>query len=224
MDAYLDYLPFEAHIEIARYLSLKDALAYAGVCTQAHDAVYYVFSHRKELNFTSILLDDSGCIALPDAMILSILHAHVRAETIVSFALPSTFSMFAELESYFSMYWRVLINHQDIQVGHSSGHLQYVHYRHYYGLPYCAPHANRNRMSNLCNSLEPYDEYLSRFNRSFARENGEFQYSEPYANWCNTDLDTRYHICSCCQGFFPSDDLSSDGLCPHCQVDDHICS
>ena len=65
MDAYLDYLPFEVHIEIARYLPLRDALAYTGVCTPAHDAVYYVFSHRKKLNFTS-LLDDGGCIALPD--------------------------------------------------------------------------------------------------------------------------------------------------------------
>ena len=82
MDAYVDYLPFDIQIEIARYLPLKDALAYADVCTLAHDAVYYVFSHRKELNFTS-LLDDSGCIALPDTMILYILHAHVRAETVV---------------------------------------------------------------------------------------------------------------------------------------------
>ena len=61
MDAYIDYLPFDLQVEIARYLPLKDALAYADadadadVCTLAHDAVYYVFSHRKELNFTSLL-------------------------------------------------------------------------------------------------------------------------------------------------------------------------
>ena len=62
MDAYIDYLPFDIQIEIARYLPLIDALAYADadadVCTTAHDAVYYVFSHRKELNFTSLPCND----------------------------------------------------------------------------------------------------------------------------------------------------------------------
>ena len=45
------YVPLEIDIEIAGYLPLKDALTYAGIilCTKAyHDAVYYVFSHRKE--------------------------------------------------------------------------------------------------------------------------------------------------------------------------------
>ena len=65
--ALLQYVPFDIHVEIARYLPLKDTLAYANISTLTHDAVYYVFSHRKELNFTS-LLDDSGCIALPDTM------------------------------------------------------------------------------------------------------------------------------------------------------------
>ena len=40
MDTYIDYLPLQVHIEIARYLPLKDALARTGVCTLAHDAVY----------------------------------------------------------------------------------------------------------------------------------------------------------------------------------------
>ena len=177
----------------------------------AHDAVYYVFSHRKELNFTS-LLDDSGCIALPDTMILYILHAHIRAETIVSFALPCTFSMFAEREVYFAMYWRELISHNNVRVGHPSGNLQYVDYRHYFGLPHCAPEANRDVIFDICNSLEPYDEYISRFNGSFAQENGVFLFLEPYSNWCNTNLDIRYHHCSCCDSCSP-DPLSSDGFC-----------
>ena len=140
MTSYLDYLPFDMHIEIARYLPLNESIAYTGVCTLAHDAVYYVFSHRKELNTS--LLDDSDIIGLPDTMILYILHAHIRAQTIVSFALPCSFTMFAELESYFSMYWTVLINHHGVQVGHPSGNLGYVDYRHYVGLPYCTPEAN----------------------------------------------------------------------------------
>ena len=123
METYLHYILFNVQVEIARHLPLKDALAYADVCTLAHDAAYYLFSHRKELNFTS-LLDDSESIALPDTMILYLLHAHVRADTIVSFALPCTFTMFAELNFYFSLYWREIINHNDVLVGHPSGSLQ----------------------------------------------------------------------------------------------------
>ena len=78
-------------------------------------------------------------------MVLNILHAHVRADTIISFALPCTFSMFPELES-FSCIGELLINQHDVQVGHPSGNLQYVDYHHYYELEHCAPEANRSRM------------------------------------------------------------------------------
>ena len=61
MDTYLGYLL--KRIEIAHHLPLKDTSAYAGVCTLAHDAVYYVFSHIREFDFTP-LLDDSGYIGL----------------------------------------------------------------------------------------------------------------------------------------------------------------
>ena len=40
MDAYMDYVPLEVHIEIACYLPLRDALAYTVICSLAHDAVY----------------------------------------------------------------------------------------------------------------------------------------------------------------------------------------
>lgn len=189
------------------------------MCTPAHDAVYYVFRHRKELNFTS-LLDSNSCIALPDTMILNILHAHVRAESI-SLGVPCTFSMFAELESYF---WRVVINQDNLKVGHPSGNLQYVDYRHYYGLQHSAPKVNLDRMIKLRNTLDPFDKFLSRFNVSFAWENGEYLFSQPYSNWCNTNLGTRYHVCPCCQGSYPSDSLSSDGLCTHCHDSYYDCS
>ena len=214
---YLEFMPLDVHFEIARYLPLKDALAYASVCTLAHDAVYYTFSHRKELNFTS-LLDDNECIALPDAMILNILHAHIRAETLISFALPHTFTMFQDLEAYFFMYWRVLINQRNQQVGHPLGNLQYVDYRYYYGLHNSAPDENLTRMSTLRDTLEPYDEYLSCFNDGNNRGHGEFSFSEPYNNWCNTDLDTRYRPCPCCESTFPVSMFSSNGLCTHCDI------
>ena len=89
-----------------------------------HEAVY-VFSHRRELNFAS-LLDDKQCIGLPDAEILHILHAHVRADLINSAV--RAFIMFAELEAYFTILWRVLIliNQHGQEVGHPSDNLQSV--------------------------------------------------------------------------------------------------
>ena len=135
--------------------------------------LYIVFSHRKELNFTS-LLDSNSCIALPDT-ILNTLHAHVRADTI-SLGLPCTFSVFAEVESYFIMYWRVLINqNQDnVEVGHPSGNLQYVDYT-----------VLLDQVIKLRDTLDPFDEFLSCFNGLFAQQNGEFLFSQPYSNWCN---------------------------------------
>ena len=56
-------------------------------------------------------------LTLPDTMILYLLHTHVRAETIVSFALPCTFTV-CRTWIFFSMYWR---DRNDIEVGHSSG-------------------------------------------------------------------------------------------------------
>ena len=70
--ALLQCIPLDVHIEIARYLPTKDAIAYANINQLTHDAVFYVFSHRRELNFAS-LLDDKKCIALPDVEILCML-------------------------------------------------------------------------------------------------------------------------------------------------------
>ena len=41
-------LPFEMHVCIVRNLNLSDALAYAEVHPIIHDAVYYVFAHRRQ--------------------------------------------------------------------------------------------------------------------------------------------------------------------------------
>ena len=76
--ALFEHIPLDIHIEIARYLPLRDALAYMTLNPLAYDAVYYVFSHRREVNFGSVL-DEKQCIDLPDAEILNILYAHVRA-------------------------------------------------------------------------------------------------------------------------------------------------
>ena len=100
----LQTLPFLVQVEIVRHLPLADALAYSQTCVSAHDAVYYVFSHRVELDFFSVL-DVNEVIALEDETVLKILHAHVRAERITAFCLRAEFGLLPNLENYFRTYW-----------------------------------------------------------------------------------------------------------------------
>ena len=153
---------------------------------------FSVFSHRMEVNFAS-LLDDKQCIALPDEN-LNILHAHVRADLIIALSLQCTFNMFAELEAYFVMHWRVLINQHGEKVGHPSGNPRSVGYLHYYGLDHDASKANLSRMAAICDNLEPYED-LSRFEPFGVR--GMYSPAEVY-NWSNIDLNLRYKPCPCC--------------------------
>ena len=172
--------------------------------------MYYVFSHRRELNFAS-LLDDKQCIGLPDAEILDILHAHIRADSIIALSLRCTFNMFAELEAYFAIHWRVLINQHGQEVGHPSGNLRSVGYLHYYGLDHDALKANLSRMAAICDNLEPYDEYLSRFEPFGVH--GMYSPTELY-NWSNIDLNLRYKPCPCCDLSM----LSSREICEACEM------
>jgi hypothetical protein len=72
-------IPFDIHVCIVKLLSLKDALAYSEVTSVTKEAVEYVFAHRRELDFGSVLGPNSQ-IMLPDSKIFNILHAHLRAE------------------------------------------------------------------------------------------------------------------------------------------------
>ena len=54
------------------------------VCTVIHDVVYYVFAHRKELNFESVL-DESRTIALYPEVVTKVLYAHTRDVSNVNF-------------------------------------------------------------------------------------------------------------------------------------------
>ena len=63
------------------------------VCTVAHDdVVYYVFAHRKELDFETVL-DESGITALCLKMLMKVLYAHTRAVSITKFCLNPSFTM-----------------------------------------------------------------------------------------------------------------------------------
>ena len=93
-------LPFDVLMEIAKYLNLQDSFSFSKCCTAAFDVVCYIYSH---LDFGSTLTPE-GVIALSDGDILELLHAHTRACHITNFALPSSFSKFAELEAYMRTY------------------------------------------------------------------------------------------------------------------------
>ena len=99
----IESLPFDALVELAKFLNLRDSYAFSKCFTRAHDAVYYVFSHREVLDFESVLTVEE-VIGISDEDILQLLHAHTRALYITNFALPPSFSMFAELEAYMSTY------------------------------------------------------------------------------------------------------------------------
>ena len=98
----------------------------------AHDVVYYVFAHRKELDFESVL-DESGTINLCPEMLMKVLYAHTRAVSIINFCLNPSFTMLEEFCTYFNMYWSYKIDIQQFdprpqEVGHPSGHLECSRY------------------------------------------------------------------------------------------------
>ena len=115
--AGLQTLPLDIHIMIAKLLNLRECLIYSQVSTVTFDAVYYVFSHRKQLDFGSVLGADKGII-LPDSLLLKVLHAHTRAEVITDFCVSRQFDSFAELEWN---YWQLMDTGDFNMVGHESG-------------------------------------------------------------------------------------------------------
>ena len=67
---------------IVRALSLKDCIVYMQVCTVSHD-VYYVFAHRKDLDFASVL-DESKSIALSPEVVMKVLYAYTRTVSVMN--------------------------------------------------------------------------------------------------------------------------------------------
>ena len=92
---------------IAKLLNLRQCLIYSQVSTVTFDMVYYVFSHRKQLDFGLVLGADKGII-LPDSLLLKVFHAHTRAEVITDFCVSRQFDSFAKLEWYLEKYWQLM--------------------------------------------------------------------------------------------------------------------
>ena len=209
----MDYLPLDIHIEIVRYLTLKDALAYSQVCTIAFDAVYYVFAHRDELDFSS-LLDANDTIALPDNMILAILHAHTRASIIINFCLPRGFTLFTDLDQYLSLYW---VKHTNMdrtaEVGHPMGTLQRIYYLNCHGLPYNASSESKALLLSLWEKYEPYSEVLSYID-SYGRPGKPSPHKSLYNNWSTCNIEIPYH-CSTCNSLISYKGDVCDECSPH---------
>ena len=83
---------------------LKEALVYAQVTPLTKEAVYFVFAHRKQLDFGSVL-GPNGQIMLHDSTIIEVLRAHVRAEAITDLSFQPTFSAFESLRQFLQSYW-----------------------------------------------------------------------------------------------------------------------
>ena len=62
------------HVYIVKLLKLKDALVYAQLTPETNAAVQFVFAHRKQLDFGS-LLGPNGSIELSDTALIQVLHA-----------------------------------------------------------------------------------------------------------------------------------------------------
>ena len=139
-------LPFDVKLLIVRYLNLSDCLSFAHVSTVCHDIVYYVFSHRAKLDFTSVISDDSY-LSLSDDLFLQVLHAHTRVICIRNFCIPRSFAAFDNLSHYLDLYWSLtFISYADptipsndtisgTYVGHLQGQLQSIFYHGHFGAP-----------------------------------------------------------------------------------------
>ena len=198
-------LPIEIQIIIVRKLPLRDCIAYAQVSTTCHDLVYYVFSHRLELDFSSLV---SNChLIISSEQFLDILHAHTRATIIRNFCLPHQFNDYAQLARYFNLYWAhtFIPTYDDssesfpgaepsmlsgTHVGHIRGELTYVHYLGFYG---ASTHAESFEISQI---LCQYDD--DRYGLQVTNDSPPHVINES-DNWGTVVLDTPYTTCSKCQ-------------------------
>ena len=111
---------------ITKLLNLRECLICSQVSTVTFDTVY-LFSHRKQLDFGSVLGADKRFI-LPDSLLLKVLHAHTRAKVFTDFCVSRQFDSFAKLEGYMEKYWQLMDTGDFNMVGHESGHLLNITY------------------------------------------------------------------------------------------------
>ena len=189
-------LPFEMHVRIVSLLSLKDCIAYMQVCTVTHDVVHYVFAHRKQLDFHSVL-DEQNTIALPPHVLMTVLYAHTRVETIQNFCLNPSFNMLDEFSRYFHLYWSYKLVHTDQfddwgeYVGHPAGHLNHLSF---HGNNGGSTRQQSSFLQSLWNSNQEWVEYMIHHNKYVGY--GYWESTNP--NWSTVDIDAPYTWCITC--------------------------
>ena len=216
--ATLSSLPFNVHVLIVRNLNLKDALSYSQILPLSHDAVYYVFSHRKELDFSSTL-SDGGIISLADHTLLQTLHAHTRATQIRYFSVSANFRALHHLKFYLDLYWTYTflpIYDDNLQssllsgefIGHPAGQLKRIGYLHTFN--------NKVVQSNpsVLQLLLKYEDHI--FGVSIEIEPLSPSMLSDESNWSTVDIDRPYTKCINCDDLIINPALISLQICPLC--------
>ena len=196
-------IPFQVHVLIVRELSLKDCIAYMQVCTVAHDVVYYVFAHRKELDFESVL-DELGTIALCPQMLMKVLYAHTKAVSIINFCLNPSFRVLDKFKRYFNLYWsyKVVKSKQfdpDFEkvVGHPSGQLEWIRYLG------CGGGSTREQCLELHSLWDRNQYWYMVYGGMIIQHNSQttsYLSTETEENWSSVDVDAAYTWCRVCTG------------------------
>ena len=215
-------LPFSVHILICRNLNLHDCLNYSRVSVVCHDAVYYVFSHRAQLDLRSVISFSPynyPIMTISSESFLNVLHAHTRATQIRNFLVPNDFTAFPEISNYFNIYWAntFLPSYDDATgdcsmvcgtyVGHIRGQLAEIHYLGFYG-------ANTpQQQKSMCQLLNTYDDY---YGVSINQEGFTYASLSDRDNWSTVDLDAPYTRCTNCHLSFEFGEISPSYLCQQC--------
>ena len=186
--ATFESLPFDVHVMIIRKLNLADALSYAELSSICHDAVYYVFSHRLQIDFSSTLNKDR-VINLSDDTVLKVLRAHTRANEIRHLSLSPNFKAIDELKFYMDLYWHYSFipeYNDDLSpstfsgewVGHPAGHLTLIGYCHLQPAVSAVLNSYDDPVYGVSIESEPRDRLMPILNDQ--------------KNWSTTNLDQPY--------------------------------
>ena len=215
-------LPFCIHVLICRNLNLYDCINYSQISPTCHDAVYYVFSHRLQLDLTSTISFNTyhyPILTMSTDLFITVLRAHTRATQIRNFLIPSDFTAFTDLADYLNLYWvdTFMPSHDDSTgdfsvacgtfVGHIRGQLNEIHYLGYYGA------SNPNQGQHMYKLLNVYDDY---YGLNIQQEGFAISLLNDHDNWSTVDLDAPYTQCTNCDISLEFDDTSISQLCQQC--------
>lgn len=215
-------LPFCIHVLICRNLNLCDCLNYSQISPTCHDAVYYIFSHRTQLDLSSAISFSPyhyPLMTLSTDLFLTVLRAHTRATQIRNFLIPIDFTAFTDLADYFNLYWThtFMPSHDDSTgdcsevcgtfVGHIRGHLNQIHYLGFYGA------SNLQQGQKMYELLNVYDDY---YGININQEGFTVTLLNDHDNWSTVDLDAPYTRCTNCDIALEVSDIYPNQLCQIC--------